>query len=1068
MPLTRSGKQDRVLLRQRAAELLAPRAGGPADVEGDPLARLWAEVLGLDSVDEEADFLALGGHSLAAVRLRGELLRSYGLRITLAELLRERITLAGLRRRAATAAGPAGPAGPAGGALPRRPDPARAPVSGGQRRLWLMEQLYPRLSAYNVVAAVRVPGGLDTARLRDALDLVVQRHESLRTALLSDGSGPYQAVSERVEPPLETRVVEGALTARRCRALAAGAAAEPLPVDRAPLLRVVYAQGLDGDGCLVAVLHHAIADQRSVDVFLAELAAAYDGFPPADEPPHFGDLLVDRAGREDAAEQREHLAYWVDRLGDAPRTHGLPFQARRPAVTTFEGGAVDSTVGGADARLLEDVARRTGATPVAVVLAAFTAVLTSWSGQEEVVVGVPWSSRDGGPSEDVIGFLIDTLPVRVDVGSAESFSALVRQVSDTMVEAHAHAGADFEQIVRALGLPRNLSRNPLYQIWFNDLTHAAPAPSFGGIPAEPVEPGTTGSLFDLGLYLHRDGESGYRLQLVHALDVFDAETARHLLGQVVRLLREAPADPGRAPYGWPLGGDRQPAGPVPRPALTGVAEAFGQAAALHSDRVALSHPGGRITYGELHDRVVARSQALHAAGWSGRAVLLPGDRSPATVVELLAAWHCGCSVALVDAALPARRLLAALAGSGAEAVLTGEAADWPVPVLTGPDLPRPATEPVVLDWGHALCTSGTTGEPSVVFAPREALPEALHWYREAFGTGPDDRFLMLSAPGHDPVLRDVLVPLTSGASLHLPAAGTEPGALVELLAEQRITAVHATPGLAQLLASAVQGAGRRLDRLRHVVLSGALLTDPVARELRRVAPDVEIHHGYGSTETPQLSSWLRWRDPAGDPVRRRRDRAGVPLAAHSPWRELLVEGAGVGQLGEILVRGRGLAIGTSPVQEPSPFGPDPYGEPGVTVYRTGDLGRYTPDGLIEFVGRRDRQVSVGGHRLEPAEIEAALRAHAAVAQCAVVVSGTEITAFVAAPGADPVLGEELRHELGTVLPAWAVPGRIAVMDELPLDRNGKVDVRAAAAALAPPGAGRRAGRAGAAGRVAGG
>ncbi|MFD9105342.1 amino acid adenylation domain-containing protein [Streptomyces virginiae] len=1050
MPLTRSGKQDRVLLRQRAAELLAPRAGGPAAAEGDPLALLWAEVLGLDSVDEDADFLALGGHSLAAVRLRGELLRSYGLRITLAELLRERITLAGLRRRtAAAAAGEATAAGPAGGALPRRPDPARAPVSGGQRRLWLMEQLYPRLSAYNVVAAVRVPGGLDTARLREALALVVQRHESLRTAVVSDESGPYQAVAERVEPPLETRVVDGALTARRCRELAAGAAAEPLPVDRAPLLRVLYAQGGDGDGCLVAVLHHAIADQRSVDVFLAELAAAYDGFPPADEPPHFGDLLVDRAGRENAAEQEEHLAYWVDRLGDAPRTHGLPFQARRPAVTTFEGGAVDSTVGGADARLLEEVARRTGVTPVAVVLAAFTAVLTSWSGQDEVVVGVPWSSRDGGPSEDVIGFLIDTLPVRVDVGSAESFAALVRQVSDTMIDAHGHAGADFEQIVRALGLPRNLSRNPLYQIWFNDLTHAAPAPSFDGVPAEPVEPGTTGSLFDLGLYLHRDGESGYRLQLVHALDVFDAETARHLLGQVVRLLREAPADLGRAPSGWPLGGDRPPAGPVPRPALTGVAEAFGRAAALHADRVALSHPGGLMTYGELHDRVVARSEALRAAGWSGRAVLLPGDRSPATVVELLAAWHCGCSVALVDAALPARRLLAALAGCGAEAVLTGDGADWPVPVLTGPDLPRPATEPVVLDWGHALCTSGTTGEPSVVFAPREALPEALHWYREAFGTGPEDRFLMLSAPGHDPVLRDVLVPLTSGAALHLPAAGTEPGALVELLAQERITAVHATPGLAQLLASAARGTGRRLDRLRHVVLSGALLTDPVARELRRVAPAAEIHHGYGSTETPQLSSWLRWRDPAGDPVRRRRDRAGVPLAAHSPWRELLVEGAGVGQLGEILVRGRGLAIGTSPVQEPSPFGPDPYGEPGVTAYRTGDLGRYTPDGLIEFVGRRDRQVSVGGHRLEPAEIEAALRAHAAVAQCAVVVSGTEITAFVAAPGADPVLGEELRHELGAVLPAWAVPGRIAVMDELPLDRNGKVDVREAAAALAP-------------------
>ncbi|MFB7181090.1 amino acid adenylation domain-containing protein [Streptomyces sp. NPDC056257] len=1042
MPLTRSGKQDRVLLRQRAAELLAPRADAPA-VDGDPLARLWAEVLGLDAVDEDADFLALGGHSLAAVRLRGELLRSYGLRITLAELLRERITLAGLRRRAATGAGPAG------GALPRRPDPARAPVSGGQRRLWLMEQLYPRLSAYNVVSAVRVAGGLDAARLREALALVVRRHESLRTSLVSDGSDPYQAVAEHVEPPLETLLVDGALTGERCRALAAEAAARPLPVDRAPLLRVVYARGGDGDGLLVAVLHHAIADQRSVDVFLGELAAAYGGFPPADEPPHFGDLLVDRAGREDPAEREAHLAYWVDRLRDAPRTHGLPFQARRPAVTTFEGGAVDSALSGADALALDGVARRLGVTPVAVVLAAFSTVLTSWSGQEEIVVGVPWSSRDGGPSEDVIGFLVDTLPVRVGVAAAESFSALVRQVSDTMIDAHGHAGADFEEIVRALGLPRNLSRNPLYQIWFNDLTHAAPAPAFDGVPAAPVEPATTGSLFDLGLYLHRDGDAGYRLQLVHARDVFDAETAGHLLGQVVRLLREVPADLDRAPAGRLLGGDRPPAELAPRPALTSVSDAFERAAGLYADQVALSFPGGRMTYGELHGRVLARSEALRGAGWAGRAVLLPGDRSPGTVVELLAAWHCGCAVALVDAALPARRLLAALSGSGAEAVLTGAGADWPVPVLDGPDLPRPATEAVPVGWGHALCTSGTTGEPSVVFAPREALPEALHWYREEFGTGPEDRFLMLSAPGHDPVLRDILVPLTSGAALHLPAAGTEPGALVDLLAEHRITAVHATPGLVRLLASAARGTGRRLDRLRHVVLSGALLTDPVARELRRAAPAAEIHHGYGSTETPQLSSWLRWRDPAGDPVRRRRDRAGVPLAARSPWRELLVEGADVGQLGEIVVRGRGLALGTSPVQDPSPFGPDPYGVPGVTAYRTGDLGRYTPDGQIEFVGRRDRQVSVGGHRLEPAEIEAALRGHAAVAQCVAVVSGTEITAFVAAPGADPVLGEELRHELGAVLPAWAVPGRIVVLDELPLDHNGKVDVRAAAAALAP-------------------
>ncbi|MGW3204217.1 amino acid adenylation domain-containing protein [Streptomyces sp. NPDC001135] len=1048
MPLTGSGKQDRVALRRRATELLAPRGTDTGPSGGDPLTRLWADALGLDTADEDLDFLALGGHSLAAVRLRGELLRTYGVRVTLAELLRERMTLAALRARVADAAGPGdGPgAGPAtdGAVLPRRPDPARAPVFGGQRRLWLMEQLYQQLSAYNVVAALRVAGGLDTDRLRAALAVVVARHESLRTRIAVDESGPYQDVSAHIEPPLEVSAVDEPLTEERCRALAAEAAAEPLRVDTAPLLRVHCVTGTDGDALLVAVLHHAIADQRSVDLFLADLAAAYDGRPADTAPPQFGDLLTERAARADAAAEEADLAYWTERLRDAPRSHGLPFQARRPAVTTFEGGAVDATVPGTAALRLDEVARDLGVTPVAVVLAAFATVLTSWSGQDEVVVGVPWSSRDGGPGDDVIGFLIDTLPVRIDVAGEGRFGALVRQVSDAMLDAHAHAGADFERIVQALGLPRNLSRNPLYQVWFNDLTHAAPPPAFDGVTAGEVEPDTTGSLFDLGLYLRRTDSAGYRLRLVHARDVFDRETAAHMLDQVVRLLHAVPDALDRAPARWPLGGDRPRAALDPVPELSGVAEAFTRAAAQHPDRTALSGPGGQLTYRQLHRAVTDRADALRAAGWSDRMVLLPGDRTEATVRELLAAWHAGCSVTLVDAALPDRRLLAALTGSGAEAVLMPGGADWPVPVLTGPDLPRPTTEPRPLDAGHALCTSGTTGEPSVVFAPRDALPEALHHYREAFGHGPDDRFLMLSAPGHDPVLRDILVPLTSGGALHLPAA-TDPDAVVDQIAAQQITHLHATPGLARLLASAARARGRRLEHVRQIVLSGALLTDTVARELRRVAPRAEIHHGYGTTETPQLSSWLRWHDPAGDPVRRRRDRSGVPVAATSPWRELVIEGAGVGQLGEIVVRGRGLALRTQPAKDPSPFGPDPYGEPGITSYRTGDLGRYTPDGHIEFVGRRDRQLSVGGHRLEPAEIEAVLLAHESVVNCVAVATGTGITALVAAPGASPALAEELRYELGAVLPVWAVPGRIVVLGELPLDHNGKVDVRAATA-----------------------
>ncbi|GAA0731358.1 hypothetical protein GCM10010199_47730 [Dactylosporangium roseum] len=1047
MPLTASGKQDRAALRRQAGALAAPRPAGPAAGQ-DALARLWAETLGLGAVDEDADFLSLGGHSLAAVRLRGELLRTYGLDVALAELLRGGLTLAALRARA----GDARPAPVRRVSPPRRVDRTRAPVSPGQRRLWLMERLYPRLSAYNVVAALRVPGGLEVDRLRAALATVVRRHESLRTRIVEGDSGPYQEIVAAAGAPLTIGVSDAPLDAGRCRALAAEAVDEPLPIDEAPLLRVRYTADPAGDALLVAVLHHVIADQRSVDLFLADLAAAYDGRLGADEPPQFGDVLTDRAGR--TGDQAD-VGYWTARLHDAPRSHGLPFQGRRPLVTTFAGGAVDAVVTGTGAARLDAVARDLGVTPVAVVLAAFATVLTSWSGQDDVVVGVPWSSRDGGPSDQVIGFLVDTLPVRIGVAGPDRFRELVRQVSAALLDAHAHAGADFERIVEALGLTRNLSRNPLYQVWFNDLTHAAPPPSFGGVAATEIEPATTGSLFDLGLYLRRSAADGYRLRLVHAVDVFDRDTAGHLLDQVVRLLDQVPGHLGRAPARWPLGEERPPATFVAPAGRSTVTELFERAAERYAARDALLLPDGRMTYRQLYERVTARAGALRSAGWHDRTVLLPGDRTAGTVVELLAAWRAGCAVALIDGDLPPGRRQAVLAGAGAEAVLAPGAGTGPgtghpdqaVPVLTGSPLSRPAGDAPVPGFSHVLSTSGTSGAPSMVFVAPDALPEALHHYRDAFGVEPDDRFLLLSAPGHDPVFRDVLTPLIHGAALCVPAT-TEPAATAKLIARAGITRLNATPGVARLLASAARATGRRFDRLRSIVLSGALLTDPIARELRRCAPAAEIYHGYGTTETPQLSTWLRWRDPAADPVRRRRDRAGVPLAATGPWRELVIEGAGVGQLGEIVVRGRGLALRTHPDRQPSPFAPDPHGRPGVTSYRTGDLGRYTPDGHIEFAGRLDRQVSVAGHRLEPAEIEAALLAQEGIVQCLVVVADTGITAYVARSGAVPVVAEQVRDELRAVLPSWAVPEQIVVLDKLPVNQNGKVDVSAVAAAPA--------------------
>ena len=1053
-PLASSGKLDRRRLTDLVRGWWERRA--PVDEVDDPLHAIWAGTLNIEGpVDDTVGFLSAGGNSLAAIRLIRALREATGVEVSVGRFLNEDISLARLRAIVAgdpTSAAKAAPV-TVGGARDA------SPLAPEQRRLWLLGRVYPDSPAYNVTALLRFTGTVGIPALRRALDATVRRHDILRAWVATDADGrpslryatdvTAELVVEETGEPLDS-VIEG--FARR--AMTAVISERQAPMLRARLLR----SSVGRQSGLVLVFNHLVADQETVDIVLADLAegyaAALRGAPvPVTPAPSYADYAVTAAAQEGGQRWTADLGYWRERLAGAPPELLLPFRLADPPRRDFAGEAETLRMPPEFRQRLQAYLRDRNATTAGFFLAVFAAVLAAWSGQGTVVVGLPSSHSRSAAAPGLAGFLVDTLPIRLDLDGLRTFDELLAHARARYTEAMDHSTAPFDAVVSALQPPHGPHRDRVFQVWLNDLTGAAPLPEFSGATVEPMLAPVHASLFDLGLYVYRDG-GGLTVQLVRALDAYPREVARELLAQCAivagRVLAEpdvalADIDLVTAPAALPRP-DRllPPAGPGE--------DVLGDVAGIVArspGTVAVTSPAGDLTYRELWERAGRAAAGLTASGVAdGDTVAVYATRDADLPVAVLACWLAGAGAALIDPAVPQARREACRQMLGSKITLTSSTeatggvrtiSDLVRVGSTAADRPpavRSATGP-----SHLLFTSGTTGRPLPVSVPHGPLRDFLHWYIDAFALGSADRFALLAGPGHDPVLREMFGALLAGARLHVPPAdvATDVGSLLDWLAESRITVLHATPALLELMVRVGQDAAR-LDRLRLVVVGGAPLTWGLVRRLRALT-GAEIVNAYGTTETPQIASCHRIVPEDGD---RQPDGAQVPVGAGVAGQDLLVltaraRLAGVGQRGEVVVRGRNLALGYVGGHGPGHrFGDDP--QPGVRTFRTGDLGRYGPDGLVRLDGRADRQVSIDGHRIELGEIEASALRHPlvrqAVASLTVGAIGPMLTLQVTASG--PLQDGDLRTFLRVLLPAHAVPVSVHVVGEFRLGPTGKV------------------------------
>jgi len=966
----------------------------------------------------------------------------------------------------------------------------RFPVSFSQQRLWFLDQLAPGEPTYNMPYAMWLDGPLDAGALQRAMDALVARHAVLRTSIVAFDGVPEQIVADTGSVPIERIELPAALDdgerARQADSIAADRARQPFDLAAAPLIRAALIGAGRDRHLFVLIVHHSISDGASMKILIDELSAVYRAEmagAPASLPPlwmEYGDYAVWLQDRMRGEELDRLLSYWRGQLRGAPQVLTLPADRFRPGRQSARGATASVTVDAATTRRLAAVAHGADVTMFMLFLAGFTAVLSRYARQTDMVIGTQVAGRTHAELDPILGIFTNTVALRMSLAADPTFTELLGRVRDTTLDALLYQELPFEKLVEELAPDRTLAYAALAQVQFVYGSLTPPALDLPGITTRCRALLTGTAKLDLTMYVDTPADEATTLVLEYSTDLFDPEWAARFLRCLAHLLERAADAPGSRVADLPMlsaterdalivGRNRQ--------ALPAADDSADIRRLLLASTSRVIDGDGTLTMRQVCDRAARIARLLADLGVGPEVpVGLCVGRGTGMLTALLGVWWAGGAYVPLDPGFPVARLASMARGAGLRIIISdaahrdlarsvgGDAAvicvDDPATMAAAPLAPVPVPAAAL---AYVIFTSGSTGQPKGVGVEHRAVTNLLASFRRALGLGSNDRFVAVTTLSFDIALLELLLPVVCGADLVIATAdeAREPDRLRSLIERTAATAMQATPQTWRLLESA----GGVPAGLRLRLCGGETLPADLADQL--TAPGVILWNLYGPTETTVWSAAGVVTSAAaaaqiGPPVDRTRvyvlDERLMPVP--------------VGVVGEVCLAGRGVARGyhDRPRLTARSFRPDPWSdEPGARLYRTGDLGRWREGAGLELIGRNDLQVKIRGFRIECGEIEAVLRAHRDVRQAAVVTAtragDPALVAYIvprrgsaaALPGTD--LLAELRPHLRAALPEYMVPALVVALPALPLTPNAKVDRAALPAPQwgAPPSAAGRAG-----------
>ncbi len=1074
---------------QKAAGEVASKL--PTSIE-NAIADVWAELLKVPQVGVDDNFFALGGDSLLAIQCISCLRDRNAIRLTLTDFFEngtvaEQAALIRERHAAAvhlsdqslpkTSTGQIAAAPPL--AAPKA-DAQAIPLHDGslpyrlsplQERLWFMERLNPGQPVYNEVEAVRLRGELNVDALERALNTVIARHETLRTTIHAIDGLAMAKVRESYLLRVKMIDLTGRADAEREAELDRLLTSEPrIPyhLEDEPAIRATLIRLGAQEHAFILMMHHLVCDWSSEGVLWRELSALYRSYCrdesielPALALQH-GDYAVWERQRLTETAVAEDLAFWVENLRGAPPLLELPSDHARPQVLSYRGARHRFRVSRTLTEAFRQLSRRERKSLFALFTAAFDALLYRYTGQEDILLGVPISERDRPGSQSMIGFLLHTHVLRTHVKGDLTFRELVARVQQGALNLYEHRSVPFDQVVRGLQPERSLSYSPLFQVMINwrDRDQHLCFIGMEGLDIESVLVDSKISKFDLTLFLTDMGEEIWA-EMEYSTDLFDSARIERMFEHYQTLLEAVAADPDQRLSELPLLPDAERRQllvqwndtMVAYPVNGYIHEPFEAQAGQSPDRVALVFERQTLSYGELNRRANQLAHHLRRLGVGPNApVGLCVKRSLDMAVGLLGILKAGAAYVPMDPGYPKERLQYILEDSKASVVLTQES------LVDG--LPSFAGQVICLDkdWAKIACesetnlvsqvnpenlayvlfTSGSSGKPKGVEISHRAVVNFLNSMREVPGMTAQDTLLSVTTLSFDIFGLEIWLPLNSGAKVVIASeeVARDGKELAVLMRQSGATVMQATPSTWRLLLEAGWEGNPHLK----ILCGGEAWPDELAEQL--LPKCAALWNMYGPTETTIWSAAHQVQ--VGMPV-----SIGHPIANTEFYVvDSHFQPVPVGVPGELLIGGAGLARGylNRPELTAEKFIADHFRTgAGSRLYRTGDLVRYRADGTLEFLDRIDQQVKMRGFRIELGEIESVLRSHPGVREAVAVMREErekELVAYVVLAEEPSGTTAELRDYLTQKLPAYMIPTAFSVLEKIPLTLNGKVDRKA--------------------------
>lgn len=955
--------------------------------------------------------------------------------------------------------------------IPRRKDPASAPLSFAQRRLWFINKIEPSSPAYNFPLTLRLTDRLNVNALEQAINEVIRRHETLRTLFAIVGQQPTQVIKPSLRVALPVVDLEGLFQAGReaeAIRLAAEAGLRAFNLEEGPLIRICLLRLSGQDHILALVIHHIVIDGWSAGVMVQELATLYNSYssgkPSSLEelPIQYADFATWQRERLQGEALETQLEYWTQALAGAPYMIELITDRRRPPVQSFRGATRFFSLSQSSTELLKTLSQQEGATLFMTLLAAFQAFLHRYTDQQDILVGTPVANRNQSELEGLIGFFVNTLVMRAKFGGELTFRELVVATRDVTLGAYANQDLPFERLVEVLQPDRSLSHNPLVQVMFVLENASYSSPAFPGLNVTSIGTDSGTSKFDLRVTAREIGE-GLTGSIAYNTDLFDEPTITRMAALLQTLLESAAATPDRSVSALALMSTAEQVQIVEQWNRTStqyervpIHSLIERQAERRADSVAVEDGDRQMSYGELNRR--ANKLARHLRGKGAREGVIVGmsmEKGFEMVVGIVGILKSGAAYLPLDPDYPSRRLSFMLESAKVPMLLTQE--------HLADRLPAYWAQVVCLDadWGeiaaqndqnltvgvsaenlaYVIYTSGSTGQPKGVMVAHYGLCNLADALMSTFDVCPESHILQFASLSFDASIFEILMALCAGASLRIASRESLlPGPwLNQLLRDYQITHVMFPPSV--LTALPVED----LPRLSHIIVGG----EACPSELPELwAKGRRFFNAYGPTEATVWATVAECFDGSSKPT------IGRPIRNVQVYiLDAYLSPVPVGVPGELFIGGAGIAHGylNMPEMTAERFIPSPFSDqPGARLYKTGDLARYLIDGQIDYLGRVDYQVKLRGFRIELGEVEAAIRQHHGVRDCTVIMredkpGDKRLVAYaVAKDDASDYLGSrldvsELRSFLLDQLPEYMVPASFVLLEALPLTANGKID-----------------------------